>query len=190
MSRLFALLVVLVALTGAALAGGPRLSYHSPQDEMRLVNRFRAARLPLRVVRVGAIRRDASCYAVARFLGAGASRDAIRRQALVMIGAAYTDFRDLQQLDLVADDRPETRERRPVVLFSISARRSRLALLDPSLPPGRRLAALGSTWFSPEVPLDPPPVPEVARALREALPHPALPRRLEARSDRTSQPRS
>lgn len=166
------LLLGLLLGSGPALgrpAEPPRLLYHSPADEMRLVNRFRLAHLPLRLLRIGVIRRGEACYGLARFLGAGATRPVLRRQALAMIRAGFRDFPALVQLDLVADDRPETRERRPTVLFTFSARRDRLPPPDSGCPPGRLLEACGTPWFRPEVPGDPPVAPTVAHALREAL---------------------
>lgn len=171
MPRAAILLCLLLALACTAAAQEPprpRLLYHSPQDEMRLLNRLRGARLALPLERLGVVRRGEVLYGMVRFLAPGRDRDAIRRQALRMARVSFAGMPDLAQLDLSAVDVPETRERKPAVLFSVSARRDRVALLEPARPPGRQLEVFGRVWFRPDVP-EPPP-PSVGRMLGEALP--------------------
>lgn len=165
---LLCLVLALVSLAGAQEPPRPRLLYHSPQDEMRLLNRLRGARLALPLERLGVVRRGEVLYGMARFLAPGRDRDAIRRQALRMIRLSFAGMPDLAQLDVSAVDLPETKERKPTVLFSVSARRERLALLEPARPPGRQLEAFGRVWFRPDVPEAPPP--SIGPMLREALP--------------------
>lgn len=172
-----ALLLALVCTAAAQEPPRPRLMYHSPRDEMRLLNRLTAGRLAMPLERLGVVRRGEVLYGMARFLAPGRDRDAVRRQALRMIRVSFAGMPDLVQLDVSAVDVAETKERKPATLFSVAARRDRLPLLDPARPPGRQLQAFGRTWFSPEVPEVPPPAPLVGRTLRRALPERTSPSR-------------